>query len=257
VTGNNSSLMQAAAELAKHAGSVALGYYRPGIAAEIKQDGSPVTQADRAAERAAREWLARRFPGDGVMGEEFGEEASLAQRRWLIDPIDGTKSFLRHVPLWGTLVAVEENGVVVAGAAFFPVVDELLVAARGEGCWLNGGRCSVSAVASLTDATLLTTDDLFPENETRRDAWARLASRASVTRTWGDCYGYLMVAAGRAEIMIDDITSAWDAACMQPIVEEAGGVFTDFRGNHTPFGGSVIATNRLLADQVRQIMNDR
>lgn len=250
------TLLQAAADLARHAGTIALRYFRTGLVAETKNDGSPVTQADREAERAARDWLSRRFPRDSVLGEEFGEEKR-GHRRWLIDPIDGTKSFVRNVPMWGTLVAVEENGEVLAGAAYYPAVEELLTAARGEGCWRNGSRCHVSAVSDLSSATVLTTDDRFPADARRRRAWVELSREAAVARTWGDCYGYLMVATGRAEAMIDDVASEWDVACMQPIIVEAGGVFSDFAGRATPFGGSAIATNALLAARVRSIVNDR
>jgi histidinol-phosphatase len=249
-------LLEAVTELARLTGAIALGYFKPGILAETKDDGSPVTIADKNAERAAREWLSRKFPDDGVLGEEFGETLPRAGRRWLIDPIDGTKSFVRHVPLWGTLVAVEEGGRVIAGAACFPAVDEMIAAATEQGCWHNDSRCQVSRVASLNSATVLTTDDRFPTSERRRRAWSRMAGEASVARTWGDCYGYLLVATGRAEVMVDDRASAWDAACLQPIIEEAGGVLTDFTGKHTPFGGDVIATNSALATGVRAIMND-
>jgi histidinol phosphatase-like enzyme (inositol monophosphatase family) len=249
-------LLEAVAELAKLTSAIALQHFRPGIAAETKSDGSPVTQADRRAEQAAREWLTRRFPSDGVLGEEFGELRPGARRRWLIDPIDGTSSFIRHVPLWGTLISVEENGRALAGAACFPVVEELVAAAIGQGCWRNGTRTRVSQVASLAECTVLTTDDRFPANDRRRTAWRELADRASIARTWGDCYGYLMVATGRAEVMADDVVSAWDAVCMQPIIVEAGGVLTDFAGEHTPYNGSAIATNAALAQQVRAILND-
>lgn len=248
------SLMQAAAELARLAGDVALGYYRRAVAVETKADGSPVTAADRDAERAAREWIEARFPEDGVLGEEFGALRPDARRRWILDPIDGTKSFVRGVPLWGTLVAVAEGDTVLAGAAYFPPVGELVCAAPGEGAWWNGARCGVSAVSSLGSATVLTTDDRFPERPERRDAFARLAARSAVARSWGDCYGYLLVATGRAEAMVDDIVSPWDAAALQPIVTEAGGAFTSWRGEPTAFGGDAIATNRALADDVRSIL---
>ena len=245
-------LMQAAAEVARVAGAVALGHYRSaGLRVEAKGDGSPVTVADRGAETAAREWIERRFPRDGILGEEFGLTRGEARRRWVLDPIDGTKTFVRGVPLWGTLVAVVEGEQVLAGAAFFPAVDELLAAAPGQGCWWNGTRCRVSDVAALADATVLITDERFPENPERRAPWRDLAARAAVSRTWGDCYGYLLVATGRAEAMADDVMNPWDAAAVQPIIEEAGGVFTDWRGRPTAFGGSAIATNAALAAEIR------
>ena len=256
MTEDNNSLLHAVSEVATLAANIALQHFRTGISIETKHDGSPVTIADRSAEAAAREWIVQRFPNDGVLGEEFGEDRPGSRRRWIIDPIDGTVSFVRQVPLWGTLVAVEEEGRVLAGAACYPAVGEIIAAATGQGCWHNGSACGVSDVSSLSHATVLTTDDRFQSSTRRRSAWIELADRAYIARTWGDCYGYLLVATGRAEAMLDDVTNAWDAACLQPIIEEAGGVLTDFRGNQTPFGGSVIATNRRLAHKVRAIMGD-
>lgn len=247
-------LLVAAEELARLTGSVALQHYRSALSVERKADGSPVTAADRGAEQAAREWVRRRFPDDGVLGEEFGEERAGAPRRWIIDPIDGTKSFVRGVPLWGSLVALCEGETVLAGAAFFPAVDELVVAAPGAGCWWNGHRCRVSAVNDLSDATAITTDERFRHHAERRSAWERLGARVEVARSWGDCFGYLLVATGRAEVMCDPELSPWDAAALQPIIVEAGGIFTDWSGRPTAFGGSAIATNRILADASRTLL---
>jgi histidinol phosphatase-like enzyme (inositol monophosphatase family) len=240
-----------AAELARITGTVALRHYRTNLTVETKADGSPVTVADRAAETAARAWVQSRFPQDGVLGEELGEERPGAARRWIIDPIDGTKAFVRGTPLWGSLVALCEGERVLAGAEYFAAVSEVEAAARGAGCWWNGRRCHVSSVGSLADATVLTTDERFPENPERAAGFRALARVASVSRTWGDCFGYLLVATGRAEVMCDGTMSVWDAAALQPIIEEAGGVFTDWLGVATAFGGSAVATNRVLADQAR------
>jgi histidinol-phosphatase len=240
-----------AAELARITGTVALRHYRTHLTVETKADGSPVTVADRAAETAARAWVQSRFPQDGVLGEELGEERPGAGRRWIIDPIDGTKAFVRGTPLWGSLVALCEGERVLAGAAYFPAVDELVAAAPGAGCWWNGSRCHVSSVSTLADATVLTTDERFPENPERAAGFRALARVASVSRTWGDCFGYLLVATGRAEVMCDGTMSVWDAAALQPIIEEAGGEFTDWLGVATAFGGSAVATNRLLAGEAR------
>ena len=255
MTAGPEALMQAAAEVARIAGDVALRWYRSGTAVETKADGSPVTIADREAERVAREWIAQRFPADGILGEELGAHNPEAPRRWIIDPIDGTKSFVRGVPLWGTLVAVVEGDEVLAGAAYFPPVGELAAAGRGCGSWANDVRAHVSLVETLAGATVLTTDDRFPDRPDRREAWERIARQAAVSRTWGDCYGYLLVATGRADVMVDDVVSAWDVAAMQPIVEEAGGVFTDWAGRATAFGGSAIATNAALAGRVREAID--
>jgi len=248
------SLMQACAELARVTGDTALGYYGRAIDVETKKDGSPVTIADRAAEKVAREWITSRFPADGILGEELGTSRADAKRRWIIDPIDGTKSFVRTVPLWGSLVAVVEGESVLAGAAYFPAVSEIVSAATGCGCWWNGSRCSVSNVANLGDATVLVTDDRFRGDETRSRAWQKLASLASMARTWGDCYGYLLVATGRAEVMADDVVNPWDAAALLPIITEAGGLLTDWTGTTTAFGRDLIATNAALAHEVRAVL---
>jgi histidinol-phosphatase len=245
-----------AAELARLTGTIALEHYRSRLVIETKADGSPVTVADRAAETAAREWVRRYFPEDGVLGEEFGEERPAAPRRWIIDPIDGTKSFIRGTPLWGSLVALCEGEKVLAGAAYFPAVDELIAAAPGAGCWWNGSRCAVSSVDVLSGATVLTTDERFRDTPRLYAGWSRVAESAGVSRTWGDCFGYLLVATGRAEAMVDPILSPWDAAALQPIIQEAGGRFTDWHGNETAFGGSAVATNLLLANTVRSLLAD-
>lgn len=247
-------LMEAVAEVARLAGDVAHRYFRSSLEPEAKADGSPVTIADRTAERAAREWVGRRFPDDGILGEEHGVSRPEARRRWILDPIDGTVSFIRGVPLWGTLVAVAEGDVVLAGAAYFPASDELVAAATGCGCWWNGVRTRVSTIATIEAATVLTTDERFPELDACRTAWNRLATRAAVSRTWGDCYGYLLVATGRAEVMADDQVAPWDAAALVPIIEEAGGVFTDWKGVRTAFGGDSVATNAALARDARSLL---
>jgi histidinol-phosphatase len=251
---STSSLLHAALDAALLGGRTALAKWRAGILTEWKADGSPVTAADRAAERAIRDWVAERFPGDGVLGEEMGETAGTTGRRWIIDPIDGTKAFVAGVPLWGSLVAVMEGDRVVAGAAAFPAVEESLAAAPGEGCWHNGKRAAVSRVDDLATATALTTDlSGFPSEE-RLAGWHALARRVRVSRTWGDCYGYLLVATGRAEAMLDPVMHLWDSACLQPIITEAGGRFTSWEGEATAAGGSAVATNALLASEVRSLL---
>jgi histidinol-phosphatase len=250
------SLLESAMDLARLTGDIALSHYRSNLVVETKRDGSPVTIADRAAETAAREWVRRLHPADGILGEEFGEERPDALRRWVIDPIDGTKSFIRGVPLWGSLVALCEGDRVLAGAAYFPAVSETIAAAPGEGCWWNGSRCQVSAVSSVPEATVLTTDDRFIDRPDRRGGWERVSRGARVSRSWGDCFGYLLVATGRAEAMVDPILSPWDSACLQPIITEAGGVFTDWHGTSTAFGGSAVATNAALATSLRALLLD-
>ena len=248
------SYMEAVSDLASLTGDFAMSHYGRDLAVDVKQDGSPVTIADRGAEQRARAWIEQHFPDDGILGEEFGDIRPEARRRWIIDPIDGTKSFIRKVPLWGTLVAVTEGESVLAGCAYFPAVAETLVAGVGAGCFWNGTRCSVSSHATIDGATIAVTDDRFAGRADRAAAWHQLASHADVVRTWGDCYGYLLLATGRADVMLDDVVSPWDVAALYPIVTEAGGSFTDWRGRETAFGGDVIATNAALARPVRDIL---
>ncbi|HKV98850.1 MAG TPA: inositol monophosphatase family protein, partial [Vicinamibacterales bacterium] len=250
-----SLLLEAVGEVARSAGAVALRHFKSPLAIERKHDGSPVTIADRSAEQHARDWIASRFPDDGIVGEELASVRHGARRRWIIDPIDGTASFVRGVPLWGTLVAVCEGSEVLAGAACFPALGEIVSAAAGLGAWWNGARCAVSTVARLEDATVLTTDHRFTRTPECVPGWRRLASRASVARDWGDCYGYLLVATGRAEVMIDGILADWDAAALFPVIREAGGMFTDCAGRETPFGSSAVATNALLARDARALLD--
>jgi histidinol phosphatase-like enzyme (inositol monophosphatase family) len=241
-----SELLAAVSDAASMAGRIALAYFGHDIAVEIKGDGSPVTRADREAEQAVRRWIETRFPHDGIVGEEFGVTSG-TRRRWFIDPIDGTKSFVHGVPLWGTMVAVAEGPDVIAGAIACPAVNELVAAAVGEGCWFNGNRCRVSECDDPSQATILATDTRFLYNPERALLWATLGTQVAIARTWGDCYGYVQVAAGRAELMVDDRLSPWDTAALIPIITEAGGVFSDWRGGHAMDGGDAVASNARLA----------
>jgi histidinol-phosphatase len=249
-----SVLLEAVHDAARVGGEIAMRHYRTELTVESKANGSPVTIADREAEAGLREWISRRFPQDGIEGEELGVLRGDARRRWIVDPIDGTKTFIRGVPLWGTLIAVVEGHEVLAGAAYFPAVEEIIAAAPGEGAWWNDARCAVSRVDRIDRATVLTTDARFPRDDAKRSAWQTLSTRALVSQTWGDCYGYLLVATGRAEVMVDGRMAAWDAAALQPIIEEAGGVFTDWTGARTAFGGNAIATNAELAAETRGLL---
>jgi histidinol phosphatase-like enzyme (inositol monophosphatase family) len=248
----NDTLLQAVAEVSQLTGQTALKHFRTRLDVETKQDGTPVTIADRAAEDVARRWITDRFPGDSILGEEFGADGDQSARRWIIDPIDGTKTFVRGVPLWGTLVGVVQGDEVLAGAIYCPAVDELTVAALGEGCWWNGTRTFVSEQSELERSTILFTDTRFVGQSQRAQRWSSLADDASIVRTWGDCYGYLLVATGRAELMVDTLMSPWDTAALIPVIREAGGEFSDWRGHVTPFGDGAIATNAVMAASLRE-----
>ncbi|MEM8930027.1 MAG: inositol monophosphatase family protein [Acidobacteriota bacterium] len=244
-------LTEIAVDLAWKAGRRTLAAFQIGVEVEAKADGTPVTRADRDAEDFLRRAIRERFPDDGVFGEEFGEEPGSSGRTWVIDPIDGTKSFVHGVPLYAVLVAVVIDGRSDIGIIHLPGLGETVHAHRGGGCWWNGRRARVSQVERVEQALVVTSD--FPGQEQERTP-TRLYDAARLRRTWGDAYGYALVATGRAEVMVDPEVAPWDVAAVQPIIEEAGGRFTDRDGVARYDGGSGLATNGRLHDQALDLM---
>jgi histidinol phosphatase-like enzyme (inositol monophosphatase family) len=248
-----------AVDLAKAAGRHTLLYFQQNFEIIRKSDDSPVTIADREAEQLARERIAVAFPDDAILGEEFGEVAGTSGYRWIIDPIDGTKSFIAGVPLYTTLLGLEHAGRSVAGVIFAPALDEGVHAARGAGAWhFAQGRpespAHVSSRTSLADGIFVTSQVDSFEKRGAADIFHRLEAASYVTRTWGDGYGYLLVATGRADVMIDPQMHLWDAASLQPVLEEAGGTFTDWRGEATIYSGEGIATNGQMFAEVMTLL---
>jgi histidinol phosphatase-like enzyme (inositol monophosphatase family) len=239
-------LLEFAVELGRGAGDITLEYFRKKPETSTKDDGSYVTIADREAEKYLRRQIAERFPDDGCVGEEEGESTGRSGRRWIVDPIDGTFAFVHGVPFYGVLIALEVDGESVVGVVNVPALGELVSAAKGLGCFLNGEPARVSDTAELKDALLLSTDFAASTE--------RLRARAKTSRTWGDCYGYVLVATGRADVMLDPVMNLWDCAPLLPIMEEAGGTFTDWRGARTIDGGNSIATNGVLFDEVMSLI---
>jgi histidinol phosphatase-like enzyme (inositol monophosphatase family) len=248
-----------ARQAALEAGALTLKYFRSSeLAIERKADQSPVTVADREAEQLIRRQIESQFADDAIVGEEFGQREGTSGFRWILDPIDGTTSFVRGVPLYGTLIGVEYEQRSVVGVLDMPALGECIYAAAGRGAWYIVGdsppkAAHVSSNETLADGLFVTSQiDLYE----RRDAWQvyrELQRRADISRTWGDCYGYLLVATGRAEVMVDPIMSVWDAAALQPILEEAGGSFTDWQGNRTIYHGEGIGTNSRVLEEVLSI----
>jgi histidinol-phosphatase len=248
------TLLDFAIDAAWQAGRITLGFFQREIAIERKGDQTPVTAADRAAEAHLRDLIGRAWPEHGIVGEELGQQRGRSRYRWILDPIDGTKSFLCGVPLYTTLVALVEDDRPVLGVVNVPALGEMIYASRGGGCYWNGRPARVSDVTSLQDAVLVGTNlDTFARYG-KAEAWRRLTSATYLQRTWGDAYGYTLVATGRAEIMVDPIMSVWDCGPLQVILEEAGGTFTDWAGEPTIFGGDSIATNGLLFEDVMQLV---
>lgn len=247
-------LLEFATDAAWRAGRRTLGHFQCAVAVERKGDRSPVTVADREAERLLRELIESRCPADGILGEEFGEARPGAARRWILDPIDGTRSFVHGVPLFGVMLALEEAGEPVLGVLHFPALGETIHAARGEGCWWNGRRARVSTVAAIDASLVLTSSARTPRDPAHAAGLRRLADASDTARTWGDCYGYALVATGRAEVMCDASMQIWDAAPLFPVIEEAGGVITDWDGVRSHTSGHVVATNAALAAPARTLL---
>lgn len=230
-----------AAELAR---DVIMPLYESGVGVELKSDGTPVTDADRRAEATIREFLARECPDHSVLGEEYGESAGSGDYRWLLDPIDGTKSFIHHVPLFGTLIALERAGDPVVGVIACHALNETASAAAGHGAHLNGIPIRVSNVGTIAEATVLTTS-IQGMQIALGDQLDAILPKPKLLRTWGDCYGYLQVACGRADAMLDPIMNPWDASALFPILREAGGSITTWSGEPV-VGDSVAASNGVL-----------
>jgi histidinol-phosphatase len=233
---------------AQAAGEIAMTYYRGGFEVTIKPDQTPVTQADREAEQAIKAVLGRAFPGHGFLGEEFGEEGP-KDRRFIIDPIDGTKNFIRRVPIWAVLIGLEEAGEVTAGVVFNPASGELFWARQGDGAWADGERLRVSGCAALDQATLLHADLHLLRRAGFWNCFVRMVDACGRTRGFGDYYGYGLVASGKAELYLETDLKPWDIAPVKILVEEAGGRLTDFSGRPTIYDGSVLATNGRLHEQ--------
>lgn len=257
--------LEFAVSIAAEAGAITLRHFRnPGLEVERKADNSPVTIADREAEQLLRERIAERFPDDAILGEEFHEKPGTSGFRWVLDPIDGTKSFIHGVPLYTTLVAVLENDAPRVGVIHAPACGETVYAQTGGGCWhidtnhANGQprRATVSSVSSLSQALVLTSEVASFRTKRAQDAmsvYLELDEKSRLVRTWGDGYGYLLVATGRAEVAIDPIVNLWDVAALQPVITEAGGQFTDWQGAETVHAGESIATNSKLGEEVLAI----
>ena len=242
--------MEFAVDAAWQAGKITLRYYQSGVRTEWKADESPVTIADRESELKIREMIEQAYPEDGICGEEFDDKPSRSGSRWFVDPIDGTKAFVQGVPLYGVLLALENPDGVVVGTVYLPALDEMVWAARGEGAWWKGRRASVSTVGALENACFCYTEHQSFAECGRAEAWRALAAAARVQRGWGDCYGHILVATGRAEGSFDPVMNPWDCGPLLPILEEAGGTFTDWQGQATIYGPDAFSTNGHLFEAV-------
>jgi myo-inositol-1(or 4)-monophosphatase len=251
---NLQSYLDFAVSLAYRAGKITLGYFDTGVHVKTKENNDPVTAADHDAENFVRREIEKHYPGHLIVGEEFGRtDGHESTFRWTIDPIDGTKSFIRSVPLYGVLIGLEIEGFMRVGVAYFPPLDEMLCAADGLGCWWNSRRARVSDVDDLSKACVVTSDF---ERLSERDpnVVERFARKKALLRTWGDAYGYLLVATGRAEVCLDPFLDIWDYGPYPVILREAGGYFGTWSGEegHTP--GDALACNAALKPEVVKLL---
>ena len=246
-------LLDVAIDAAYLGGRKTLGYFNLPLEPEIKADGTPVTRADKESEKAILSHIRKHFPDHDVLAEESGPQQAGTSKhrvRWIIDPLDGTKTFVRGVPMYGVLVAAEVDGRPAVGVCYLPALDEMLSAGSGLGCRWNGRTARVSSIDKLDEAAILLTDPAM--TAARGPAFGKLASQCKFERAWGDCYGYVLVATGRAESMVDAKVNPWDIAALVPIINEAGGKLTTWKGEETIWGKDAFCSNGSLWPTVVQ-----
>lgn len=252
---NEQDIIAFIGELARESADFIMPHFaNPDLRIETKDDATPVTIADRGAEKLLRERISQKYPGHGFIGEEFGNENEDAEFVWVLDPIDGTRAFTHGCPLFGTLICLMREGQPWIGAIHLPVSRQLIIG-NGKQAWMNGRPTLVRDTPRLRDALLLATDLKTPAEYQNGEAWERLVSRAGTVRTWGDCYGYALVAGGGADIMCDPVLSPWDLMALIPVIRGAGGVITDWQGNDAVAGKSCVAAIPALHEQVIEILN--
>lgn len=245
-----------ALDAAHAAGQFALRHFDQDVAVEWKADNSPVTLADRGAEQMLRETLLGRFPEDGFLGEEFGAHPGTSGFRWIIDPIDGTRSFVRGVPLWATLVGLEYKGEPIAGVTYLPVLNQTFRALRGDGAFRDNRPIHVSRVDSLKEAHLYYSSITWFTRAGCEKAFLQLARQTQRQRGFGDFYGFVLVAQGSGDIMMEQGVHAWDLGSIIPLVEEAGGKITAWDGRRDIDRPDVLATNGLLHAEVLRMLSE-
>lgn len=246
-------LLDFATETAQQAGDLTLEYFRQPVEIELKEDETPVTVADKNTEKLIRSAIESTYPDHSILGEEFKEKKGESPFRWILDPIDGTQSFVRGVPLYAVLIALQYENNPLLGVIHVPPLHETVAAAIGLGCFHDGDPCQVADTDSLSHAWVHVTD--VASLATHRPAFLnRLLGEVGFLRTWGDAYGYLLVGTGRADVMIDPVMEIWDIAPLMPIITEAGGWFGDLDGNINPFGDSSLACTAALHEQVLNIL---
>lgn len=242
-------------EMADESAKIILPYFHSNIEYETKEDHSPVTKADKEAEALLRKMIEAKFSDHGIIGEEYGKSKENSDFVWVLDPIDGTKSFICGVPLFGTLIALLHNNKPILGAINLPALNQLFIGANDHGTTLNDKPVFVKNTQNLSDATLLCTDHLDVIKHQNESKFVELAQKVKLYRNWGDCYMYALLAQGKVDIVMDPIMNFWDIQALIPIVREAGGIITDYQGNPPENANSTIASAPELHDQVIKMLN--
>lgn len=245
---------EAAVDAAGKAAQLALRYFDIDVAVEWKEDDSPVTVADRQAEQLLRDSLLGTFPDDGFLGEEYGDKPGTSGYRWIVDPVDGTRSFVRGIPVWGTLVGLQSQGELIAGIVIAPALRQTWRALRGDGAYRGERRIRVSDVSELSKATVFYTNLSWFERAGKTKQFLQLAAQTQNQRGYGDFWGHMLVAQGAGEIMADHGLHVWDIAAIQPIVEEAGGRFSAWDGRPDIHRPDVLASNGKLHEAALHIL---
>ena len=230
-------------------------YFRTKVSVESKSDDSPVTIADKKAEEVMRELISKHFPDHGIVGEEFGESNKDAEYTWILDPIDGTKSFICGAYSFGTLIGLLKNGQPILGVYHHPILNDFLIGDNQE-TRINGEKTFVRNCDELNQAVLLTTDHLNIEKYQNIEKFNQLIKKVKLYRNWGDCYGYYLLTTGYADIMIDPIMSPWDILPLIPIIKGAGGVITDYQGNDPVKGKSAVASSPEIHSEIISLLNN-
>ncbi|MDX1700984.1 MAG: histidinol-phosphatase [Melioribacteraceae bacterium] len=230
-------------------------YFRSDIQIESKSDSSPVTIADKSTEEILRELITKEYPEHGIIGEEFGKYNENAEYQWILDPIDGTKSFVCGAITFGTLISLVKNNRPILGVFHQPILNELLIGDNEETV-LNDRIVKIKDVNNINDAVLLATDHLGIEEYQDLAKFEKLMRKVKLYRQWGDCYGYYLVASGFAQIMIDPIMSIWDTMALIPIIKGSGGIITDYHGHDAVVGNSIVASTPNLHREVIEILNN-
>jgi len=254
VTDHLRSYLEFATETAYLAGRLTLGHFQTGVRPEYKGDDTPVTIADKECEAFIRGRIEAAYPSHAILGEEYGTTQDGASHRWIIDPIDGTKSFMRGVPLYAVLLGLEIEGRVEVGVAYYPAMGEMLAAATNHGCWWNGQPAHVSQATDLKRSYLGCTDPGAFARYGRTAEWERLQNAVYYRVGWSDAYGQLLVATGRLDVMVEPVMAPWDCGPFPVIFREAGGYFGDWQGNETIYANEAISTNPALLPQVLEVI---